>query len=317
MAEVNPRAVLIAGPTASGKSALALALAERIGARTAHAGAVVVNADSMQVYRELRILTARPSAAKEARAPHALYGHVPVTQAYSAGRYMRDAEAAINAAWQSSRIPIVVGGTGLYFKALLEGLAPIPPIPEDIREHWRAEAGRLGAARLHEILKTADPLAAARLLASDTQRIVRALEVAEATGRSIVAWQSEPGRGVLSDVPAVRVVVTPERQELYRRCDARFAAMLRDGALDEARSIGALGLDPALPATRALGLEPLQGHLMGQIDIEAATTAAQVQTRQYAKRQITWLKRNMISWQWRNLKQMESLIDEIMQFIQA
>ncbi len=217
------RAILIAGPTASGKSAFALDLAEK-------KGGVVINADSMQVYRDLRILTARPTPEDEARAPHRLYGHVPGSEAYSAARFADEASRAIADVRALGRVPIIVGGTGLYFKALLEGLSPVPPVPDDVRAHWRGEADRLGAAALHAVLAHRDPVMAGRLKATDPQRMVRALEVLEATGRSLADWHETPGQPVLQEAETERFVLMPERDELYRRCDARFEAMMAAGA---------------------------------------------------------------------------------------
>lgn len=281
--------ILIAGPTASGKSALALAIAEQI-------GGTVINADAMQVYRELRILTARPSEADERNAPHALYGHVPAAEAYSAARYATEARAAIEAAQAGGRTPIVVGGTGLYFKALTEGLSPIPAIPDDIRSYWRARAVEEGAAALHAVLKQRDAEMAARLQETDPQRIVRALEVLEATGISLARWQEQPGEPVLSIDPERAFVVTRDRAELRSRCDARFDAMVREGALEEVRKLRALGLSSDLPAMRAIGVGPLIALIDGRLTQEEAAEAVQAETRQYVKRQETWIRRNMITW---------------------
>lgn len=289
MKDARPAAILIAGPTASGKSGLALALAERL-------GGVVINADSMQVYAELRVLTARPSDEDCARVPHRLYGHVPAREAYSAGRFIIEAAAAIAEAQAAGLVPIIAGGTGLYFKALLEGLAPIPAIPDPIRAHWRAEGERNGAEALHAMLASRDPVMARRLRATDTQRIVRALEVLEATGRSLAEWQALPGEPVLPVPETLRLVVEIERDELYRRCDARFDTMLAGGALDEAAGLAALRLDPALPSMRALGAAPLMQLIGGRMPREEAAAAGKAETRQYAKRQLTWLRRHMISW---------------------
>ncbi|MEM9030477.1 MAG: tRNA (adenosine(37)-N6)-dimethylallyltransferase MiaA [Pseudomonadota bacterium] len=292
--------ILIAGPTASGKSALATTLAER-------AGGVVVNADSMQVYRELQLLTARPSAADEMRVPHRLYGHIPASDAYSAGRFAKDAQCVIAEAWRASQIPIIVGGTGLYFSVLLDGLSPVPAIPADIRAQWRETSERLDGSALHEELARVDPVMARRLPTSDRQRIVRALEVITATGRSLASWQSEPGAPVVPrESPVLPVVVTRERAEIYARCDARFAKMVEMGALDEVRRLLALELDPGLPAMRALGVRPLARHLTGQIDLDTAISQGQTETRNYVKRQLTWLRRNMIAWNSINLSEMNS-----------
>src|SRR5919198_4184918 len=278
---MKEQTILIAGPTASGKSALALALAERC-------GGVIVNADSMQVYRELRILTARPSLEEEQRVPHALYGFVPASDAYSVGRYMADSARVIATARAERRTPVVVGGTGLYFKALLEGLSPIPAVPEAIRAHWRAEARRVGAAALHRALAERDPQTAALLRPTDSQRIVRALEVFEATRRPLADWQRIPGEALLAAETAIRLVISPDRTELYRRCETRFQGMLEQGALGEVATLRALALDPKLPAMNALGVAPLLAYLAGEVTLEAAATQAKADTRRYAKRQLTW-----------------------------
>jgi tRNA dimethylallyltransferase len=289
MAETTPRAILIAGPTASGKSALALELAECF-------GGVVINADSMQVYRELRILTARPTPEDEARAPHALYGHVPGAEAYSVGRWSAEAAEAIARARQEGRRPIVVGGTGLYFRALLDGLSPIPATPPEIRDAWRRRAAEEGAAALHRVLADRDPTTAARLAPGDTQRLVRALEVLDATGRPLSAWQLLPGTPILAEAETVRLVLMPERADLRRRCAVRFEAMLDECGLAEARRLAGLGLRPELPVMRAIGVRPLLQHVAGAIGREEALRQGIAETRQYVKRQATWLRRNMISW---------------------
>ena len=232
-----PRAILIAGPTASGKSGLALAMAERL-------GGVVINADSMQVYRELRILTARPTVEDEQRAPHALYGFVPGGEAYSAGRYAIDVARAIAQARSANRVPIVVGGTGLYFKVLLEGLSPVPAPDPDVRAYWRQQAGLRPAQELHAILNERDPATASRLMPTDTQRIVRALEVLETTGRPLAEWQREPGRPVLHEDETLRLQVRPDRTAHAAAIEARFDAMLSAGALEEVRALMQLGLSP-------------------------------------------------------------------------
>jgi tRNA dimethylallyltransferase len=300
--------ILIAGPTASGKSALALAIAE-------HVGGVIINADSMQVYRELRVLTARPDPEEEARVPHALYGFVPAAEAYSTGRFVADVTKAIAEARETGRRPIIVGGTGLYFKALLEGLSPIPRIDEATREHWRAEAARRGAEALHRELEGRDPEMAARLAPADTQRIVRALEVLDATGRSLAEWQTLRGTPVVDAADAVRLRVTIERAELHARADARFDGMIANGALDEVRTLAALGLDPELPAMRAIGVRPLLSVVRGESTIDAAIEAAKRETRQYVKRQDTWARRYMISWRSIEKKYMESNMRDIFAFI--
>ena len=287
---INKKPILIAGPTASGKSALALRLAHE-------RGGVVINADSMQVYRELDILSARPSTDEMADVPHRLYGHVAIAEGYSVGRFVREAETVLAEVAALGLVPIFVGGTGLYMKALLEGLSPIPAIPPAIREHWRAKADRLGAERLHGVLAGMDPATAARLSPTDPQRIVRALEVFDATGRPLWEWQQEPGKPVLRAEETEKLVVLPERAVLHQRSDARFDQMMARGALEEARRIAALDLDPALPGMRALGLRPLVAHLKGELDLAAAVEEGKAETRRYIKRQATWISGNMKSWE--------------------
>ena len=285
----SSRPILIAGPTASGKTALALQLArERDG--------VVINADSMQVYRELAVITARPSLEEVSEAPHVLYGHVPAAEAYSVARWIADVRGVLAEVRAHGQTPIVAGGTGLYFKALLEGLSPIPDIPAEIRDRWRAEAKALGAAHLHGILQARDPVMAARLSPNDTQRVTRALEVLDATGRSLSRWQATPGEAVLSVDEVERLLVMPPREVLHARGDRRFDQMMAMGALDEVRGLAALALDPSLPAMRALGVRPLLRHLAGEIDLATAIDAGKLETRQYVKRQETWVRRYMIAW---------------------
>jgi tRNA dimethylallyltransferase len=295
----HPRAILIAGPTASGKSQLALRLAEAL-------DGTIINADSMQVYRELAILTARPAAADEARAPHALYGFVPGAEAYSAGRYAVDAAAAIAQARRDGRRPIIVGGTGLYFKVLLEGLSPVPAVDAGVRAFWRAEAAVRPVGELHALLAVRDPEMAARLMPTDPQRIVRALEVLESTGRSLADWQREPGRPVLDETDTRRLLVLPNRA-VAGTIDARFDAMVAAGALEEVRALLALGLSDELPVMRALGVAPLAAHLAGRTPLEEAMAQAKADTRQYAKRQVTWFKRNMIAWKTIRSEEMERI----------
>lgn len=309
MSEHSAAPILIAGPTASGKSSFALAIAERF-------GGAVINADSMQVYRELRILTARPTIEDEARAPHRLYGFVPACEAYSAGRFAEDAVAAIAAVTAEGLRPVIVGGTGLYFKVLLEGLSPIPAIPPDVRAHWRGEAQRHGSVELHRILCGSDPVMAARLAPSDTQRIVRALEVLEATGQSLSSWQRQRGTPVVDEGHAIRLAVQVDRKELARLAEARFDTMLKAGALDEARALAALDLDPALPAMRAIGVRPLIEVARGHLSLADAAAAANAETRQYIKRQQTWIKRNMVSWKHISAQEMQSNARDLFAFVQ-
>ena len=259
-------------------------------------GGIVINADSMQVYRELALLTARPDAADEARVPHALYGHVSVREPYSVGRWLEDVRGALDRARAHGRRPVIVGGTGLYFQALLEGLSPVPVIAEDIRGHWRAEATRLGAAELHAVLAAKDPEMGARLRPSDPQRVTRALEVLEATGVSLAVWQTRKGTPLLVAEETERLLVLKDRQELFRRCDARFDRMLAAGGLAEAQRLKAMGLDAALPAMRAVGVRPLLQMLAGDVDEAAAIARAKQDTRHYVRRQLTWINRHMSAW---------------------
>jgi tRNA dimethylallyltransferase len=292
------RAILIAGPTASGKSRLALRLAEEV-------GGTVINADSMQVYRELRVLTARPTPEEEARVPHALYGFASGAVAYSAGRYAVDAAGAIAEARGCGRLPIVVGGTGLYFQALLEGLAAVPPIDAGVRARWRAAAAARPAPELHALLAERDPVMAARLMPTDPQRIVRALEVLESTGRSLSEWQRRGGAPVLEEAACERLLVLPDRAAIDAAIEARFDAMLAAGALAEVEGLLRLGLSWELPVIRALGVAQLAAHLAGRIDLATAAAAAKTETRQYAKRQATWFRSKMRSWRRLSTQQME------------
>ncbi|MGO9460925.1 MAG: tRNA (adenosine(37)-N6)-dimethylallyltransferase MiaA [Rhodomicrobium sp.] len=289
MAGTSKGAVLICGPTASGKSALALELARDF-------GGAVINADSMQVYAELRVITNRPTPEEEAAEPHRLYGIRPAREPYSAALWLADMKAALAEAEREGWLPIIAGGTGLYFKALTEGLSDIPDIPPEIRAHYRQAARAQPAAELHAELARRDPLTAARLRPSDPQRIVRALEVLEATGRPLAEWQGRREPPLLPLSQAYPIAMAPGRDELYRLCDARFDAMLAAGAIDEARAIVALGLDPALPAMRAVGLPPLLAYVRGEMPLEEAAAAAKLSTRNYAKRQLTWIRGHFISW---------------------
>jgi len=285
------RAVLIAGPTASGKSALALSLAERI-------GGTVVNADSMQVYRDLRVLTARPTPVEEQRLPHLLYGHVGASEVYSVGRWLIDAVPVLEEAERAKRLPIFVGGTGLYFTALTQGLSTIPEVPREIRERVRGEAERVASAELHAKLASTDPQTAARLRPSDRQRIIRALEVFAATGRSLAEWQERPGVPLIRPEATVAVFIAAERAALHARIDARFDAMLDAGALDEVRALARRKLDPRLPVMKAHGVPWLLRHLAREISLDEAAAGGKADTRRYAKRQETWFRHQLAGWKW-------------------
>jgi tRNA dimethylallyltransferase len=288
---MSNRPILIAGPTASGKSALALRLArERDG--------VVINADSMQVYADLRVITARPTVQEEALAPHRLYGHVDGAVNYSVGRYVEDAAQVLAEVRDAGQTPILVGGTGLYFKALTEGLSDIPPVPEDVRDAVRSLCEGRESAALHELLQERDPEGAAKLRPSDRLRIMRALEVQAATGRSIRSFHDEKVPGPLADADAIKLFLAPDREALRARIDARFAEMMGQGALDEVARLMARGLDPMLPVMRAHGVPGLIAHLRGEVSLEEAVTRAQNDTRAYAKRQFTWFRNSMPGWTW-------------------
>ena len=285
------KAILIAGPTASGKSALALTLAEKL-------GGVIVNADSMQVYRDLRIITARPTPEEENRAPHRLYGYVDAAENFSVGRWCMDAAEVLAAAKRDSRAAIVVGGTGLYFKALTQGLAAVPPIPAQIRDEVRARLASEGVAALHHELVLRDPAAAARLMPNDRARVTRALEVMLATGRSLLEWHDHGKPAAVDAALAVKVFLMPDRDALFRRIDERFDAMMAAGALEEVRVLAARNLNPELPAMKAHGVPWLIRHLRGEITLADAIEGAKRDTRQYTKRQGTWFRNQLPDFAW-------------------
>ncbi len=297
--------ILIAGPTASGKSALAHALAERM-------GGVIVNADSMQVYRDLRVLTARPSAAEEARVPHHLFGHVDAAVNYSVGHYVADA-ARVLAELPASRPVIFVGGTGLYFKALLSGLAAIPPIDPAIREGFRERLAREGVEVLHAELSVRDPGAASRIMVRDQSRILRALEVLDATGRPIADWHRDGMPPVIDADRAVRIFLHPDRDDLKRRIEARFASMLDAGAQNEVRALAARHLPDTLPAMKAHGVPWLRRYLDGDISRDEAAAGSIMDTRRYAKRQVTWFRNQMPGWTWTAPEQGMAAAETLMQ----
>jgi tRNA dimethylallyltransferase len=279
---VSPRqkVALITGPTASGKSALAMAIAEK------HHG-IVINADSAQVYADLPILSARPSPADEARVPHRLFGHVDGADIYSAARWAAEAKTEIARAHEARLLPVLVGGTGLYLRTLLDGIAPVPPIEPSIREAVRA----MPVADAHAELSTLDPSAAARLARADTTRVARALEVIRSTGRPLADWQQAKIGGIGADIDLMAMVLLPDREWLLARCDARLEAMFAGGAIEEARAVlSRTDILPAAPVRMAIGVPELGAVIAGTSTLEQALAAAQLATRQYAKRQFTWFR---------------------------
>jgi tRNA dimethylallyltransferase len=287
--------VLIAGPTASGKSALALELAR---AQARFNGGVVINTDSMQMYRDLRVITARPTPAEEAEMPHRLYGQVDAAVNFSAGAWVVDAALALEEARAQNRLPIFTGGSGLYFKALTRGLSAVPPIAHEVRENVRARLERDGVEALHAQLNERDPASAERLKPRDRIRIARALEVVEATGRSLTDWHRDGQPPLLPPGHVTALFLAPERDQLYARIDARFDAMLNAGALDEVAALAARKLDPLLPAMKAHGVPALIRHLNGEISLEQAAVIGRADTRHYAKRQFTWFRHQLPEFAW-------------------
>jgi tRNA dimethylallyltransferase len=286
----EPKIILIAGPTASGKSALAVALAEKL-------NGTIISADSMQVYRDLRIITARPTLEEEARVPHRLYGHVDAAENYSVGRWCVEA-ADVLAAQREAGAAIVVGGTGLYFNALTRGLAAVPPIPAQIRNEVRTRLASDGVEALQAELTRRDPAAAARLMAGDRARVTRALEVILATGRSILQWHEANMPARVDAALAAKVFLMPDRDALLRRIDARFDTMMAAGAMDEVRALAARHLDPTLPAMKAHGVPWLIRHLNGEIALAEAVEGGKRDTRQYTKRQATWFRNQLPDFVW-------------------
>jgi tRNA dimethylallyltransferase len=277
-----PPLALIAGPTASGKSALALALAERI-------GGTLINADASQVYRDLRILSARPAPQEEARAPHRLFGHIDGAVAHNAAAWASEAKSAIAQVHAAGSTPILVGGTGLYIRTLIDGIAPVPEIAADIRAAVRA----LAADAAHAALAREDAAAAARLRPGDTSRIARALEVVRSTGRTLADWQADRTGGIGGAVRLAPLVLLPDRDTLAARIDARFEAMLAGGGIAEADALIARNLDPMLPVMRAIGVREIADWRAGLIDRATMIARAQAASRQYAKRQRTWFRHQM------------------------
>lgn len=285
-------ATLIAGPTASGKSALALEIAQKN-------DGVIVNTDSMQVYDTLQLLTARPDRSELDQAPHYLYGHRPPSDQYSTGHWLNDVSQILSIL-KNDQHAVFVGGTGLYFRALLGGLSPIPEIDDSIRKRWRAQLNEEGSVALHHILQSRDPEAAASLKPSDGQRIARALEVLDASGKSILFWQTQRGRQLVDPDRAQKIVLDPERTDLRQRIDRRFDQMVELGAIEEVRALRALELPQSMPAMKAIGVQQLSAYLDGTLPLDEAMERSKIATKQYAKRQMTWF-RNQLDENWRRM----------------
>ena len=279
---INPKVVIVAGPTAAGKSALGLAIAEEL-------NGVIINADSQQRYADLRILTSRPSREDEARVPHRLFGDLGPAEAGSAAEWAEKAAAEIQNVTADGKLPVLVGGTGLYFRALCEGLTDMPAVPIEVRAQAKALRDDLGPAAFHAALAARDPVIAARLNPADSQRTLRAWEVVEATGTPLSVWQQTAGTPPLT-ATYFQILTLPPREELYAACDARFAAMVEGGALAEVQALLDRGVDMDAGIGKALGVPDLAAALRGERSLGAAVTLAQTATRQYAKRQMTWFR---------------------------
>ena len=305
---MDQRVVIIAGPTASGKSALAIDAAKEF-------SGVIINADSMQVYRQLDVLTARPPERDLAEAPHRLYGILEPDDPCSVGRWLDLAVAEIKAAWAEGHLPLVVGGTGLYLKALLDGLAPIPDVPATSRREATVLHSELGGAAFREQLAQHDPEAASKLPDGDTQRLIRAYEVVLATGRPLSDWQKDHPSMPPLDAAFAVITLTPERELLYEGVNRRFDWMMENGALDEVRNLETLALDPSLPAMKAVGVGDLRRFLAGESDLETAVEDAKRATRQFAKRQLTWLRNQLKADLILNAQYSESFKPKIFSFI--
>ncbi|MEQ9345696.1 MAG: tRNA (adenosine(37)-N6)-dimethylallyltransferase MiaA [Thalassospira sp.] len=278
--------LIVAGPTASGKSALALDMADAF-------DGVVINADSMQVYKELRVLSARPDDAETARAPHRLYGVLSGREACSAGKWRDMAMAEIAECHAKGKLPIITGGTGMYLNALTNGIAPIPDVPARIRDLVSAELAELGHAAFFAKLSQDDPETAATLDSTNTQRLIRAAEVFAHTGRGLASWHSEPVITPPENMKFKKLCYMPPRDILYDRCNRRFDLMIEHGAIDEVAGLIALDLPPSAPVMKAVGVRELAAHLAGEMDLETAKEKSQRETRRYAKRQLTWFRHQM------------------------
>ncbi|WP_439272109.1 tRNA (adenosine(37)-N6)-dimethylallyltransferase MiaA [Pseudochrobactrum sp. HB0163] len=291
---VEQKAILIAGPTASGKSALALRLAQQC-------GGYIINSDSMQVYDVLEQLTARPTAQDLSVVPHYLYGHISPLQHYSAGHWLAEVEKLLAQPALQGRVAVFTGGTGLYFKALLGGLSAMPQVKDDVRDYWRRCLSIKGAQYLHEELRQRDPAMAQRLKPGDSQRIVRALEVVESTGRSLLEWQADKGKALINPQNAQKLILVPDRPWLRKRIAQRFELMMQGTAIDEVKALLALQPDAALPVMKAIGVREIESWLKGGMTREEAIERAVIATCQYAKRQMTWF-RNQFGDDWQRLE---------------
>ncbi|MEC9142334.1 MAG: tRNA (adenosine(37)-N6)-dimethylallyltransferase MiaA [Pseudomonadota bacterium] len=276
--------LMICGPTAAGKSGLALALAERY-------GGVIINADSMQLYADLRVLTARPDVSEEARVPHRLYGVLDGAERASVASWLTMATREIETARDAGRLPILTGGTGLYFHAAMKGLAPVPDVPPDIHAECIAEYAERGGEAFRRDLLELDPVLGSQLHDGDSQRLVRAMGVVRASGRALSAWQADPHEGAIAGRP-VRVAMMPPREELYEKINTRFSAMMEGGARSEVSTLAARGLAPSLPVMKAIGVREIMALQAGDIDEARAVELASRDSRRYAKRQMTWIRNN-------------------------
>jgi tRNA dimethylallyltransferase len=302
----KPKAVLIAGPTASGKSAMAICIAQAL-------DGVVINTDSMQVYGDLRIISARPGPEEEATVPHRLFGMVDGAVNFSVGAYVDAVRVVLAEVQEQGRLPVLVGGTGLYFKALTEGLSQIPPVSDAVREVVRARCDGRGTDELYRDLLAVDPVMAARLRPTDRLRIMRALEVQAQTGESLSVFQGQRQPGPLDGLPLTRLFLTPERDLIRARIDSRFTAMMQAGALDEVAALRERRLDPMLPVMRAHGVPGLIAHLDGNLSLDEAIARGQADTRAYAKRQMTWFRHQMAGWTAVDLSDVEILTNRIIE----
>ena len=296
--------LIVAGPTASGKSSLALAAADKY-------NGVIINCDAMQVYRELRLITARPSSEDEAKVSHKLYGVIPAVEACSAGIWRELAVAEIETCWRADRLPIVTGGTGLYIRALMEGLTDIPEIPREIREEVTERRDQIGPEAFRKELAKFDPVSAERLNPTDSQRMIRAYEVYLGTERSLTDWHQDAPTTPPLEANYQSIIFEPPRDELYTKCEVRFDWMIDNGVLDEVRALMELNLEPSLPVMKALGVPELIAHLRDDITLEDAVIAVKQATRHYAKRQMTWFRGQIVQKYRVNAQYSERLLLEI------